>query len=81
MGFKPIKRLLYTWFNNYYTLFGLSELMGYIYTVWGWDWSMAFYELHTGDIIIIPSFCWCMEYSELNNNSIGGLCMACENTL
>ena len=66
MGLQPIKRLLYTWFGNCYALFGLCELIGHIYAVWGWDWSMTLYELSTGDLTIIPAFCWCMGYSELN---------------
>ena len=66
MGLKPMKRLLYTWFGNCYTLFGLSELLGHMYAVWGWDWSMALYELSTGDLTIIPAFCWCVGLPELN---------------
>ena len=27
---------------------------------------MAFYELCTGDLTIIPAFCWCMGLTELN---------------
>ena len=60
-----MKRLLYTWFGNFYTLFGLSALLGHMYAVWGWDWSMAIYELSTGDLTIIPAFCWCMGLTEL----------------
>ena len=33
MVFKPIKRLLYTWFDNCSVLFGLSELLGHKYAV------------------------------------------------
>ena len=66
MGFKPMKRLLYTWFGNCYALFGLSELLGHMYAVWGWDWSMALIELSKGDVTIIPAFCWCMGLTELN---------------
>ena len=58
MSFKPMKRLLYTWFSNCYAWFGLSELIGHMYAMYGWDWSMAFYELCTGDLTIIPAFCW-----------------------
>ena len=61
-----MKKLLYTWFANCYALFGLSELIDHMYAVWGWDWSMAFYELCTGDRTIIPAFCWCMGLTELN---------------
>ena len=61
-----MKRLLYIWFGNYYALFRLSEFIGHMYAVWGGDWSMALYELSTGDLTIIPAFCWCMGYSELN---------------
>ena len=61
-----MKRLLYTWFGNCYALFGLSELLGHMYAVWGWDWTMAFYELIIGDLTIIPAFCWCMGLTELN---------------
>ena len=57
MGFKPMKRILFTWFDNYYALFGLSELLGHMYAVWGWDWSVAFYELSIGDTTIMPAFC------------------------
>ena len=66
MGLQPMKRLLYTWFGNYYALFGLSKLIGHIYAVWGGDWSMALYELSTGNLIIIPAFCWCMGCSKVN---------------
>ena len=34
MGFKPIKRLPYTLFENFYALFGMNELLGHIYAVW-----------------------------------------------
>ena len=37
-----MKRLLYTWFVNFYALFALSTLLGHMYAVWGWDWNMAF---------------------------------------
>ena len=66
MGLQPMKRLLYTWFGNCHALFGLSELLGHMYAVWGWDWNMALYELSTGNLTIIPAFYWCMGLTELN---------------
>ena len=66
MGFKPMKRLLYTWFDNCSVLFGQSELLGHINAMCEWDWSMAFYEFNIGDITIILAFCWCMGRFELN---------------
>ena len=35
VGLKPMKRLLYSWFGNFYALFGLSELLGHMYALWG----------------------------------------------
>ena len=55
-GLKPMKKLLYTWFDNCYALFGLSELLGHMYAVWGWDWSTALIESSTGDLTIISAF-------------------------
>ena len=36
-GLKPMKRLMYTWFDNCSDLFALSKLIGHMYAVWGWD--------------------------------------------
>ena len=41
VGLKAMKRLMYTWFSNCYVPFWLSELLGHMYALWGWDWSMA----------------------------------------
>ena len=70
MGLKPMKRLLYTWFDNCSALFGWNKLIGHMYTVCGWDWSMAFYELITSDVTIIPAFYWCIGYFKLNCTTI-----------
>ena len=43
MGLQAMKRLLCTWFGNCHALFGLSELLGHMFTVWEWDWNMALY--------------------------------------
>ena len=66
MELKPIKRLLYAWFGNFYALFELIEFLGYMYALWACDWIMAFYKLSTGAITIIPAFFWCMGLTELN---------------
>ena len=41
-------------------------MLGHMYALWGWDWSMALIKSSTGNVTIIPAFCWCMGLTELN---------------